>query len=120
MSGITEVIEDLYISGLESPTAIIHKGIRSVINVTSECPIQNLGPSVDYEKVNVADVPTAAIHVYFERLTDRIHRNLQQGIKTLVHCYVGRSRSATIILGQTSETFFLVLFSSEKRSLSCL
>lgn len=98
MSGITEVIDNLYISGLESPTAILNKGIRAVINISSECPLQNLGPNVDYEKIAIPDVPTASIHVYFDRLTDRIERNLQQGIKTLVHCYVGRSRSASIIL----------------------
>lgn len=100
MSGITEVIENLYISGLESTSTILNRGIRAVINISSECPIQNLGPNVDYEKIAIPDVPTASIQVYFDRLTDRIERNLQQGIKTLVHCYVGRSRSATIILGK--------------------
>ena len=99
MSGITEVIDNLYISGLESSSAILSKGIRSVINISSECPIQNLGPNMDYEKISLPDLPTASIQIYFDRLTDRIQRNLQQGVKTLVHCYVGRSRSASIILG---------------------
>lgn len=99
MSGITEVIDNLYISGLESHSAIINKGIRAVFNISSECPVQNFGPSVDYEKISLPDTPTASIQVYFDRLTDRIEQNLQQGKKTLVHCYVGRSRSATIILG---------------------
>ncbi|CAF0816036.1 unnamed protein product [Adineta ricciae] len=98
MLGITEVIENLYISGLESRQAILNKGIRCVINISSECPVQDLGPSVEYEKVSIHDVPTTSIHPHFDRLTDRIHQNLQQGKKTLVHCYVGRSRSATIIL----------------------
>ena len=100
MLGITEVIENLYLSGLESRHAILSKGIRSVINISSECPVQDLGPSVEYEKVSILDVPTTSIHPYFDRLADRIHQNLQQGTKTLVHCYVGRSRSATIILGK--------------------
>ena len=100
MLGITEVIENLYISGLESRQAIVSKGIRSVINISSECPVQDLGPNIEYEKVSLLDLPTTSIQPYFDRLTDRIHQNLQQGKKTLVHCYVGRSRSATIILGR--------------------
>jgi atypical dual specificity phosphatase len=98
MLGITEVIDNLYISGLESRQAILNKGIRCVINISSECPKQDLGPTIEYEKVNILDLPTTSIQPYFDRLTDRIHENLQQGKKTLVHCYVGRSRSATIIL----------------------
>jgi len=99
MLGITEVIENLYISGLETHTAILNKGIRSVINISSECPIQNLGPHIDYEKIHIPDLPTTSIQPFFDRLADRIEQNLQQGKKTLVHCYVGRSRSASIILG---------------------
>jgi len=99
MVGISEVIDNLYISGLESNAAILNKGIRSVINISSECPIQNLGTHVDYEKIPISDMPSTSIQIYFDRLADRIERNLQQGIKTLVHCYVGRSRSASIILG---------------------
>lgn len=99
MLGITEVIDNLYISGLESSAAIHSKGIRAVINISSECPIQDLGPLVDYEKISIPDLPTTSIEAYFGRLADRIDQNLRQGKKTLVHCYVGRSRSASIILG---------------------
>jgi len=90
----------LYISGLETRQAILNKGIRSVINISSECPVQDLGPTVEYEKVSILDLPTTSILPYFDRLADRINDNLQQGKKTLVHCYVGRSRSASIILGR--------------------
>lgn len=109
MLGITEVIDNLYISGLESRQAILNKGIRYVINISSECPMQDLGPTVDYEKVSILDLPTTSIQPYFDRLTDRIHQNLQQGKKTLVHCYVGRSRSATIILGKIKTERFLYI-----------
>ncbi|CAF1527591.1 unnamed protein product [Rotaria magnacalcarata] len=98
MLGITEVVDNLYISGLESSAAIYNKGIRSVINISSECPMQDLGPSVEYEKVSIPDLPTTSIQPYFDRLADRIDQHLRQGKKTLVHCYVGRSRSASIIL----------------------
>lgn len=106
MLGITEVIDNLYISGLESRQAILNKGIRCVINISSECPTQDLGPTIEYEKVSILDLPTTSIQPYFDRLTDRIHQNLQQGKKTLVHCYVGRSRSATIILGRSIDFIF--------------
>lgn len=103
MLGISEVVENLYISGLETPNAILNKGIRSVINISSECPKLELGPAVDYEKVHIDDVPGASIQIHFNRLADRIEDNLQQGKKTLVHCYVGRSRSASIILGNIND-----------------
>lgn len=99
MFGITEVIDNLYISGLESQRAILNKGIHCVINISSECPIQNLGSSIDYEKIPIPDLPTTSIQPYFDRLADRIERNLRRDKKVLVHCYVGRSRSASIILG---------------------
>jgi protein-tyrosine phosphatase len=99
MLGITEVIENLYISGLETNKSILNKGIRSVINISSECPMQDLGPTIDYEKISIPDLPTTSIQSYFDRLTDRIEQNLRERKKTLVHCYVGRSRSASIILG---------------------
>lgn len=103
MLGITEVIENLYISGLETRQAILNKGIRCVLNVSSECPVQDLGANVDYEKISLLDLPSTSIQPYFDRLTDRIHQNLQNGKKTLVHCYVGRSRSASIILGRKTK-----------------
>ena len=103
MLGITEVIDNLYISGLQSRQAILSKGIRYVLNISSECPIQDLGPTVEYEKISLLDLPTTSIQPYFDRLTNRIHQSLQQGKKTLVHCYVGRSRSATIILGMKND-----------------
>jgi hypothetical protein len=109
MLGITEVIDNLYISGLESHTAILNKGIRCVINISSECPMQDLGPTIEYEKISISDLPTTSIQPYFDRLTDRIDQNLQQGKKTLVHCYVGRSRSATIILGMLIQTKTVIM-----------
>ncbi|CAF0862119.1 unnamed protein product [Didymodactylos carnosus] len=89
---------NLCISGLESRQAIISKGIKYVINISQECPAQDLGPAVEYEKVPILDLPAVSIHHYFDRLTERIHKNISQGKKTLIHCYVGRSRSATIVL----------------------
>jgi protein-tyrosine phosphatase len=101
MLGPTEVLENLYLSGVETRQVIANKGIRYVLNLAAECPIQDLGPNVEYEKVSLLDLPTTAIQPYFDRLTGRIHENLQQGKTTLVHCYVGRSRSATIVLGKS-------------------
>ena len=57
MLGITEVIDNLFISGLESRAAIFNKGIRCVINISSECPTQDFGPTIEYEKVNPSRTP---------------------------------------------------------------
>ena len=48
--------------------------------------------------LNVLDVPQARISLHFQEAADFIERALIGGGKVLVHCMVGISRSATIVL----------------------
>lgn len=44
------------------------------------------------------DFPSFKIGLYFEETTNFIHDALKNGGKILIHCQVGVSRSATIVL----------------------
>lgn len=48
--------------------------------------------------VEVDDVPSARIIDLFADITKEIHQRLSQGHKVYVHCFVGMSRSPTIII----------------------
>lgn len=48
--------------------------------------------------LNILDVPQARISLHFQEAADFIDRALLHGGKVLVHCMVGLSRSATIVL----------------------
>ncbi|KAI4550170.1 hypothetical protein MJT46_018896 [Ovis ammon polii x Ovis aries] len=57
------------------------------------------GSSVSYLGVPAHDLPEFDISVYFSSAADFIHRALSTpGAKVLVHCVVGVSRSATLVL----------------------
>ncbi|CEG45243.1 dual specificity protein phosphatase 1 isoform 2 [Plasmopara halstedii] len=51
-----------------------------------------------YLQLPVADQPNGRISIYFDKAFHFIHSALASGGKVLVHCFMGRSRSATIIL----------------------
>lgn len=54
--------------------------------------------NIKYLGINVLDVPQAKISIHFQETADFIERALMSGGKVLVHCMVGLSRSATIVL----------------------
>ncbi|XP_077654589.1 dual specificity protein phosphatase 13A isoform X2 [Urocitellus parryii] len=57
------------------------------------------GSSVSYLGVPAHDLPDFDISTYFSSAADFIHRALSTpGAKVLVHCVVGVSRSATLVL----------------------
>uniref|UniRef100_G1PYI4 Dual specificity protein phosphatase n=1 Tax=Myotis lucifugus TaxID=59463 RepID=G1PYI4_MYOLU len=57
------------------------------------------GSSVSYLGVPAHDLPDFDISAYFSSAADFIHRGLSTpGAKVLVHCVVGVSRSATLVL----------------------
>ena len=54
--------------------------------------------NIKYMGLNILDVPQAKISIHFQETADFIERALMGGGKVLVHCMVGLSRSATIVL----------------------
>ncbi|UYV62120.1 DUSP14 [Cordylochernes scorpioides] len=58
--------------------------------------------------VQVTDSMHTDLSVYFDQVADKIEKVRQENGKSLVHCVVGASRSATLCLG-TSSTLLLVV-----------
>jgi hypothetical protein len=51
-----------------------------------------------YKTLKLLDIPTEDISRYFEEAADYIHGALSKEQKVLVHCFAGKSRSATIMI----------------------
>ncbi|CAK9296580.1 unnamed protein product [Gordionus sp. m RMFG-2023] len=116
LTTISEVNPHLYLSGASAVNEykIRAKGITLVINVTIDFPNLKI-PGVESMAIRLDDSPTAQLYPYFDTIADKIRdasRNNNYmnsnsssiintgtgGGKTLVHCMVGASRSATLVL----------------------
>ena len=53
---------------------------------------------IAYMGLRILDVPQARISLHFQEAADFIERSLIAGGRVLVHCMVGISRSATIVI----------------------
>lgn len=99
---ISEITSTLYLTsayGVSNPTALRAKGITCIINISLsfQTPTPKLR-DIDFVRIAVDDIPTAQIGVYFDRIADKIHSVKRSGGKTVVHCYAGRSRSASSVM----------------------
>ncbi|XP_069622610.1 dual specificity protein phosphatase 26 [Ranitomeya imitator] len=56
------------------------------------------GMNISYMGIDAQDSPTFDMSVHFNEAADFIHRALRERGKILVHCAVGVSRSATLVL----------------------
>jgi protein-tyrosine phosphatase len=71
--------------------------INVIINVSND--IDNFYPEhFIYYKFNIADNNSDDINNILEESYNIITKNLEMGNKILVHCYMGASRSATVII----------------------
>ena len=100
---ISQLTDFLLISsayGASSPTHLQVRGITHVVNVTlsSQCPMPKYPKEIITTRIPVDDVPSAGLCNYFDRVADMIHDVKRKGGRVLVHCYAGRSRSATLCI----------------------
>jgi protein-tyrosine phosphatase len=71
--------------------------IHGIINATTNEP--NAHPeSYDYLRVNIDDEPSEQIGQYFQHVFEFIRRHHSVGHSVLVHCQMGISRSATLVI----------------------
>jgi len=98
-SQLAKITDELYISSATAVTAdrLRRSAITLVINCTIEVPLIHV-PDVETMKINVDDLPSARIGLYFDRCADRIKMVHDRGGRTLVHCAAGVSRSASICI----------------------
>lgn len=100
---MSKITDNLYLTsayGASSPTACRAKGISCVINATLsfQSPTPKYDPGTEFIRVPVDDVPTANIAPYFDRIADKIYSVKKTQGRCMVHCYAGRSRSATLVI----------------------
>jgi atypical dual specificity phosphatase len=99
VSQVTEIIKNLYLTSVYGATkeAIQRKGITLLVNAAQELPKQEIS-GVESIKLYLDDTPYATIHIYFDRIADRIHEHLNRGGRAIVHCMLGVSRSTSLVL----------------------
>lgn len=72
--------------------------VKCLINVTYESPLIKLSGWEVY-RIPVADDKNENLSIYFDEIADKIEQMKCERQSTIVHCLVGVSRSATMILG---------------------
>lgn len=103
LGGPSEILLNfLYLGDLtdaRNESKIRDLGITHIVNVTTEIPnfIQSL-PKIDYFNINVNDTPRDNISAKFMDAINFIENVRKINGKVLVHCAMGISRSATIVL----------------------
>jgi len=74
------------------------KNIGLILNCTEEIP-NYFEDFFEYKKINIDDVNEANISPYLDEYADLMNNYIKNSDKNiLVHCFMGSSRSATIIL----------------------
>lgn len=71
-------------------------GISGVVNATRELRCYFEDEDIDYLKIDVLDNGVATIRPHFDEFLQFLEQH--KGEKILVHCYMGSSRSATLVL----------------------
>ena len=91
---MTEILPNLFLGDLNDS---INNKYETVFSM---CPTPLLYNKSFHYRYPIEDNPTQNIIQYFDEITNNIYHHLlcDKNKKILVHCAVGRSRSATIII----------------------
>ncbi|XP_054718853.1 uncharacterized protein LOC129228211 [Uloborus diversus] len=107
MDAPTEIFQYLYLgsewnaSNLEE---LVINGIGHILNVTRE--IDNFFPGMfDYQNIRVYDDESTEILHYWDRTYRYIRRAKDEGSKVLVHCKMGISRSASVVIAYVMKAY---------------
>jgi protein phosphatase slingshot len=74
-----------------------NNNIHGIINATNNEP-NAYSESYDYLRVNIDDEPSEQIRPFFQHVFEFIRRHHSLGHSVLVHCQMGISRSATLVI----------------------
>jgi len=79
---------------------VSHLKITHILNITFECGNCHEDKGVKYLKISILDEPDKNIHEFFRMAYDFINEAMSEDSnnKVLIHCALGKSRSATITI----------------------
>ena len=98
----SEIIPDLFLSGVEGTSLIEDKHIHNVLSVMKNAPVLN--SDINHLKLEIDDTHGQEIQNYFQEAHQFIDKALSNNEKVLVHCKAGISRSATIVISYIMKT----------------
>ena len=95
--GVSKITPDLhlFLSGNDFPEDLRRIGITHILNISTT--VDNPYPGITAMFINISD-GGGPIEKYFPQTYDFIQGALDAGGKVLVHCHMGISRSATIVI----------------------
>lgn len=97
----SQITESLYLTSYRAITEekLRLNNISHVINISDldNVRFQNL-PLLEFTRIEIADSEDSDIFTHLGRCADKIQEVEQQGGRTLVHCVMGISRSATVCI----------------------
>uniref|UniRef100_H2ZEN4 protein-serine/threonine phosphatase n=1 Tax=Ciona savignyi TaxID=51511 RepID=H2ZEN4_CIOSA len=120
-NGINEITPRLFLCGvaaLQNQQSVYNKQIQFIINATIDlrCPRWK---GVEVVRVPVNDVPHAQLSPYFDQVADLIHNKSENGIRCLVHCVAGVSRSSSLCIAYLMKYHRLTLRDAHTHVKSC-
>ena len=111
---MTEVSDGLFLGNRKTSEDIAWltaQGITFIVNATDDLP--NCHSNIEYLQLGLEDVPSADLCGLLndeDGVLTSLARSLSSGVRVLVHCRVGSSRSASIILAHFVKNSGLSLF----------
>lgn len=91
---MTQIVKNLYLSGVNFVKTATN--IKFIINVAKEC---NYDTNIPFLKYDIADNFTQNIMDNMDDIVDIIKQNQNRNVDTLIHCQMGKSRSASFVIG---------------------
>lgn len=94
---MSKIIDHLYLGSYNDIENKFYKEIdtKLIVNVTKECEYES---EIEQIMLKYADIPSTNILENIEKILDKIHQCVINEQTVFVHCYMGKSRSVTIIL----------------------
>ncbi|KAL5553432.1 hypothetical protein UlMin_040833 [Ulmus minor] len=86
-----------YAATANNKSALKDLNISNILNVTN-CLVPSHPNDFVYKVINVADIEDTNLRQYFEECFEFIDQGKRAGGYVFVHCFVGRSRSMTVVV----------------------
>jgi protein phosphatase slingshot len=96
----TKIFDWLYLGSYNNATnkkELEYVDIKYILNCATEC--KNLfSEDFVYKKLNLSDLCETKIDAHFEEAFEFINKAKEENSSIFIHCQVGKSRSATIVI----------------------